>query len=101
MVLKNYNILLLHSSEFNTTGKKIETQYIFLDDRLSEDGYSIHTIHINDEDMKIVEGQIQDFWSYVNSGNLIEGCNGKDCDFCRLGSLVNFNLLNENVENRK
>ena len=49
-----YNILLENSSEIDTTGKRIKTQYIFLDDDDAKEGYSIHTVNITKEDMDLV-----------------------------------------------
>lgn len=93
-----YNILLENSSEIDTTGKRIETQYIFLDDDDAKEGYSIHTVNVTKEDMDIVLTQIQEFWEKVNSADFTNGCGKDDCDYCRLGEFVDFQLLKENVE---
>lgn len=99
-----YNILLENSSEIDTTGKRIETQYIFLDDNDAKEGYSIHTVNVTKEDMDLVLTQIQEFWDKVNVADFTGGCGKDDCDYCRLGEFVDFQLLKENVEvqsNRK
>ena len=93
-----YNILLENSSEIDTTGKRIETQYIFLDDDDAKKGYSIHTVNITKEDMDLVLTQIQEFWDKVNVADFTGGCGKDDCDYCRLGEFVDFQLLKENVE---
>jgi len=93
-----YNILLENSSEIDTLGKQIETQYIFLDDDDAKEGYSIHTVKVTKEDMDIVLTQIQEFWDKVNSADFTDGCGKDDCDYCRLGEFVDFQLLKENVE---
>lgn len=93
-----YNILLENSSEIDTTGKRIETQYIFLDDDDAKEGYSIHTINVTKEDMDLVLTQIQEFWDKVNVADFTSGCGKDDCDYCRLGEFVDFQLLKENVE---
>ena len=93
-----YNILLENSSEIDTNGKQIVTQYIFLDDDDAKEGYSIHTVDVTKEDMDIVLTQIQEFWDKVNSADFTGGCGKDDCDYCRLGKFVDFQLLKENVE---
>lgn len=93
-----YNILLENFSEIDTTGKRIETQYIFLDDDDAKEGYSIHTLKITKEDMDLVLTQIQEFWDKVNVADFTGGCGKDDCDYCRLGEFVDFQLLKENVE---
>ena len=93
-----YNILLENFSEIDTTGKRIETQYIFLDDDDAKEGYSIHTLKITKEDMDLVLTQIQEFWDKVNVADFTSGCGKDDCDYCRLGEFVDFQLLKENVE---
>lgn len=93
-----YNILLENSSEIDTTGKQIETQYIFLDDDDAKEGYSIHTVNVTKEDMDLVLTQIQEFWDKVNVADFTSGCGKDDCDYCRLGEFVDFQLLKENVE---
>lgn len=93
-----YNILLENSSEIDTTGKRIETQYIFLDDDDAKEGYSIHTVNVTKEDMDLVLTQIQEFWDKVNVADFTGGCGKDDCDYCRLGEIVDFQLLKENVE---
>lgn len=93
-----YNILLENSSEIDTNGKQIVTQYIFLDDDDAKEGYSIHTVDVTKEDMDIVLTQIQEFWDKVNSADFTGGCGKDDCDYCRLEKFVDFQLLNENVE---
>ena len=93
-----YNILLENSSEIDTTGKRIETQYIFLDDDDAKEGYSIHTVNVTKEDMDLVLTQIQEFWDKVNVADFTGGCGKDDCDYCRLGKFVDFQLLKENVE---
>ena len=93
-----YNILLENSSEIDTTGKRIETQYIFLDDDDAKEGYSIHTVNVTKEDMDLVLTQIQEFWDKVNVADFTSGCGKDDCDYCLLGEFVDFQLLKENVE---
>ena len=93
-----YNILLENSSEIDTTGKRIETQYIFLDDDYAKEGYSIHAVNVTKEDMDLVLTQIQEFWDKVNVADFTGGCGKNDCDYCRLGEFVNFQLLKENIE---
>ena len=93
-----YNILLENSSEIDTTGKRIETQYIFLDDDDAKEGYSIHTVNVTKENMDLVLTQIQEFWDKVNVADFTGGCGKDDCDYCRLGEFVDFQLLKENVE---
>lgn len=93
-----YNLLLENSSEIDTIGKQIETQYIFLDDDDAKEGYSIHTVKVTKEDMDIVRTQIQEFWDKVNVADFTGGCGKDDCDYCRLGEFVDFQLLKENVE---
>ena len=95
-----YNILLENSSEIDTTGKRIETQYIFLDDDDAKEGYSIHTVNVTKEDMDIVRTQIQEFWNKVNEADFTGGCGKDDCDYCRLGKFVDFQLLKENLESQ-
>lgn len=93
-----YNLLLENSSEIDTTGKKIETQYIFLDDDGAKEGYSIHTVKVTKQDLDLVLAQIQEFWDKVNVADFTAGCGKDDCDYCRLGEFVDFQLLKENVE---
>ena len=93
-----YNILLENSSEIDTTGKRIETQYIFLDDNDAKEGYSIHTVNVTKEDMDLLLTQIQEFWDKVNTADFTGGCGKDDCDYCRLGEFADFQLLKENVE---
>ena len=93
-----YNLLLENSSEIDTTGKKIETQYIFLDDDGSKEGYSIHTVKVTKQDLDLVFTQIQEFWDKVNVADFTDGCGKDDCDYCRLGEFVDFQLLKENVK---
>lgn len=93
-----YNLLLENSSEIDTIGKQIETQYIFLDDDDAKEGYSIHTVKVTKEDMDIVLTQIQEFWDKVNSADFTDGCGKDDCDYCRLGEFVDLQLLKENIE---
>lgn len=95
-----YNILLENSSEIDTTGKRIETQYIFLDDDDAKEGYSIHTLKITKEDMDLVLTQIQEFWDKVNVTDFTGGCGKDDCDYCRLGEFVDFQLLKDNAESQ-
>ena len=95
-----YNILLENSSEIDTTGKRIETQYIFLDDDYAKEGYSIHAVNVTKEDMDLVLTQIQEFWDKVNVADFTSGCGKDDCDYCRLGEFVDFQLLKENVESQ-
>lgn len=93
-----YNLLLENSSEIDTTGKKIETQYIFLDDDSAKEGYSIHTVKVTKQDLDLVLAQIQEFWDKVNVADFTDGCGKDDCDYCRLGEFVDFQLLKENVK---
>lgn len=93
-----YNILLENSSEIDTTGKRVETQYIFLDDNDAKEGYSIHTVNVTKEDMDLVLTQIQEFWDKVNVADFTGGCGKDDCDYCRLGEFVDLQLLKENIE---
>ena len=95
-----YNILLENSSEIDTTGKRIETQYIFLDDDDAKEGYSIHTVNVTKKDIDLVLTQIQEFWDKVNVADFTGGCGKDDCDYCRLGEFVDFQLLKENVESQ-
>ena len=95
-----YNILLENSSEIDTTGKRIKTQYIFLDDDDAKEGYSIHTVNITKEDMDLVLTQIQEFWDKVNVTDFTGGCGKDDCDYCRLGEFVDFQLLKDNAESQ-
>jgi len=95
-----YNILLENFSEIDTTGKRIETQYIFLDDDDAKEGYSIHTVNVTKEDMDLVLTQIQEFWDKVNVADFTSGCGKDDCDYCRLGEFVDFQLLKENLESQ-
>lgn len=95
-----YNILLENFSEIDTTGKRIETQYIFLDDDDAKEGYSIHTVNVTKEDMDIVRTQIQEFYDKVNVADFTGGCGKDDCDYCRLGEFVDFQLLKENLESQ-
>ena len=95
-----YNILLENFSEIDTTGKRIETQYIFLDDDDAKEGYSIHTINVTKEDMDLVRTQIRKFWNKVNVADFTGGCGKDDCDYCRLGEFVDFQLLKENLESQ-
>lgn len=93
-----YNLLLENSSEIDTTGKKIETQYIFLDDDSAKEGYSTHTVKVTKQDLDIVFTQIQEFWDKVNEADFTDSCGKNDCDYCRLGEFVDFQLLKENVK---
>lgn len=93
-----YNLLLENSSEIDTTGKKIETQYIFLDDDGAKEGYSTHTVKVTKQDLDLVFAQIQDFWDKVDVADFTAGCGKNDCDYCRLGEFVDFHLLKENVK---
>ena len=93
-----YNLLLENSSEIDTTGKKIETQYIFLDDDGAKEGYSTHTVKVTKQDLDLVFAQIQEFWDKVNVADFTAGCGKDDCDYCRLGEFVDFQLLKENVK---
>lgn len=95
-----YNILLENFSEIDTTGKRIETQYILLDDDDAKEGYSIHTVNVTKEDMDIVRTQIQEFYDKVNVADFTGGCGKDDCDYCRLGEFVDFQLLKENLESQ-
>ena len=96
-----YNILLLNTPDIDTSNKKIETQYIFLDDNQSKNGYSIHTLQISDEDIQVVLKQIKEFWTRVNDADFVQGCEKEDCDYCRLGQNVKFDQLKELVQQRK
>ena len=93
-----YNILLENSSEIDTTGKRIETQYIFLDDDEAKEGYSIHSLKVTKEDMNLVLTQIQEFWDKLNAADFTGGCGKEDCDYCRLGEFVDFQLVKDNAE---
>lgn len=93
-----YNLLLENSSEIETTGKKIETQYIFLDDDGAKEGYSTHTVKVTKQDLDLVFAQIHEFWDKVNVADFTAGCGKDDCDYCRLGEFVDFQLLKENVK---
>ena len=93
-----YNLLLEKSSEIDTTGKKIETQYIFLDDDGAKEGYSTHTVKVKKQDLDLVVAQIQEFWDKVNVADFTAGCGKDDCDYCRLGEFVDFQLLKESVK---
>ena len=93
-----YNLLLENSSEIDTTSKKIETQYIFLDDDIAKEGYSTHTVKVKKQDLDLVFAQIQEFWDKVNVADFTAGCGKNDCDYCRLGEFVDFQLLKENVK---
>lgn len=95
-----YNILLENSSEIDTAGKRIETQYIFLDDDEAKEGHSIHSLKVTKEDMNLVLTQIQEFWDKLNAADFTGGCGKDDCDYCRLGEFVNFQLLKKNIETR-
>ena len=90
-----YNLLLEKSSEIDTTGKKIETEYIFLDDDGAKEGYSTHTVKVTKADMDLLLTQIQEFWDKVNVADFTAGCGKDDCDYCRLGEFVDFQLLKE------
>ena len=96
-----YNLLLENSSEIDTTDKRIETQYIFLDDNSIESGYSIHTIQVTKEDLDLVTSQIQNFWSHMNTADFTGSCGKNDCDYCRLAEFVDFELLKETIESEK
>ena len=96
-----YNLLLENSSEIDTTDKRIETQYIFLDDNSTESGYSIHTIQVTKEDLDLVISQIQNFWSHMNTADFTGSCGKNDCDYCRLAEFVDFELLKETIESGK
>lgn len=93
-----YNLLLENSSEIDTTDKRIETQYIFLDDDNAKEGYSIHTVQVTKEDIDLVLTQMQEFWDKVNVADFTSGCCKDDCDYCRLGGFVDFQLLKESLE---
>lgn len=83
-----YNLLLRGRNDIDIDGKKIETQYIFLDDQSNTNGFSSTTITINDEDMKEIETQIIDFWISIETRNFSQGCDNVDCDFCRLSKYI-------------
>ncbi len=84
-----YNILLEENPEIVTSGKTIETRYIFLDDDTQESGYSIHDVIVTDEDIATVKQQIQEFWTSIRTGEYSCSCEKDDCDFCRLSEFVN------------
>lgn len=93
-----YNLLLQISPDIDTTNKKIETQYIFLDDENSGKGYSIRTISIGEEDTKAVEAQIHEMYHKMRAANFTYSCHRDDCDFCRLGEFVDFETLKNEIE---
>ena len=93
-----YNLLVNASSEIDTTNKKVETQYIFLDDENSDTGYSMHTIAITEEDIQVVKNQIYDAYHQMKAADFTQGCQKDDCDFCRLGHFVDFEALKHDVE---
>ena len=43
--------------------------------------------------MDLVLTQIEEFWDKVNSADFTAGCGKDDCDYCRLGEIVDFQLL--------
>lgn len=88
-----YNILLEESANIDTNGKTIETRYVFLDDDSQENGYSIHDVEVAPADIETVKQQIQEFWTSIRNGEFNHSCGKEDCDFCRLGTFVNFSLL--------
>ena len=90
-----YNILLEASASIDTSGKTIETRYVFLDDERQTAGYSIHDVYVTSEDIEVVKGQIQDFWSSIRTGTFSHSCEEADCDFCRLGQFVDFDMLQQ------
>lgn len=92
-----YTILLEHSAEIDTKDKRIEIQYIFLDDTTNAKGYSIHTVNVTKKDMNLVLSQIHNFWKLVNTADFTGGCNKDDCDYCRLAKFVDFKLLKDNL----
>ena len=92
-----YTILLEHSAEIDTKDKRIEIQYIFLDDTTNDKGYSIHTVNVTKKDMNLVLSQIHNFWKLVNTADFTGGCNKDDCDYCRLAKFVDFKLLKDNL----
>lgn len=92
-----YNLLLSLSSEVDITNKKIETQYIFLDDFTSKQGYSIHTISVTEADIQTVVSQIREFYQQMTIADFTQGCRKEDCDFCRLGKFVDFDGLKNRV----
>ena len=60
-----------------------------------------HTLQISDEDIQVVLQQIKEFWTRVNDADFVQGCEKEECDYCRLGKLVEFNQLKELVQQRK
>lgn len=88
-----YNILLEESTQIDTRGKMIETRYVFLDDDLQDSGYSVHDVGVTSEDVETVKEQIQEFWISIRSGQLSHNCDKGNCDFCRLGTFVDFTSL--------
>ncbi|TWT16493.1 ATP-dependent DNA helicase [Streptococcus sp. sy010] len=94
-----YNILLEESTAIDTGGKTIETRYIFLDDDRQETGYSIHDLTVTSEDIEIVKQDIKDFWQAIRKGQFKNGCQKDDCDFCKLGCYVDFDLISSNRSN--
>ena len=92
-----YTILLEHSAEIDTKDKRIEIQYIFLDDTTNDKGYSIHTVNVTKKDMNLVLSQIHNFWKLVNTADFTGGCNKDDCDYCHLAKFVDFKLLKDNL----
>ena len=96
-----YTILLEYSTEIDTKNKKIEIQYIFLDDTTDDRGYSIHTVNVTKKDMDIVLSQIHNFWKLLNAADFKDGCNKDGCDYCRLAKFVDFKLLKENLAKKQ
>ena len=96
-----YTILLEYSTEIDTKNKKIEIQYIFLDDTTNNRGYSIHTVNVTKKDMDIVLSQIHNFWKLLNTADFKDGCNKEGCDYCRLAKFVDFRLLKENLAKKQ
>lgn len=90
-----YNILLEECNDISTTGKTIETRYIFLDDESQELGYSIHDVVVTAEDIDVVKGQIQCFWTSIRQGTFNRNCCDDSCDFCRLAEFVDSSSLIE------
>lgn len=91
-----YTILLEYSTEIDTKNKKIEIQYIFLDDTTDDRSYSIHTVNVTKKDMDIVLSQIHNFWKLLNTADFKDGC-----DYCRLAKFVDFKLLKENLAKKQ
>ena len=89
----HYNLLLEHSSQIETEGKIIETQFIFLDDEKAENGYSIESVTVSPEDLEEVKTQIKIFWDLIRKNDYTHGCEKADCDYCRLSSSIDFNAI--------